>query len=76
MAALTDAELLSMRQMWASRQRKTRSGGKNGGRPVTAHDPDVPAGYVRAFPSTPEQRAALDAQIAALPRLLIPIDET
>ncbi len=32
MAALTDAELLSMRQTWASRQRKTRSGGKNGGR--------------------------------------------
>jgi len=29
----TDAELLSMRQSYASRKRKTKSGGKNGGRP-------------------------------------------
>ncbi len=29
----TDAEILAIRQSYASRQRKTRSGGRNGGRP-------------------------------------------
>lgn len=67
---LTDSQVSTLYGRMTNARRKTKSGGKNGGR--RKPDPDVPAGYVRAFPSTPEQRAALDAEIAACPHYTIP----
>lgn len=62
---LTDTQVATLYGRMTNARRKVKSGGKNGGR---RKDSYLPPSYVRAFPSTPEQRVALDAEIAAIPR--------